>query len=258
MNGQEKYQSVDAMKDLHRMRIEVNSPRDALLLGRILHKKLGGNLIVENIGNFIDADTLSSFIDEHLQDDFPERADYKAALRNMKEPKAKATSSDTRKEFKFSRSNQGGQKGIEIQIVPVGNNNNAHFSHHDIYRIKRQIIEKIRLQGYIRNNGIKNLIARIYDENAFKNNGKHNIPVEQDEAFEHAMKQLELVEIIGADNRNKSQNRDNTAYSNKETLEKYVENYQKSSRKIFSPVETLGRRVHLSIYDIFSENSHQK
>lgn len=40
MDGQEKYNLPDAIKDIHRMRIEVKEPSDAIRIGKVLFQKL--------------------------------------------------------------------------------------------------------------------------------------------------------------------------------------------------------------------------
>lgn len=49
MDGQEKYNLPEAFKDIHRMRIELSAPCEALRTAKILFHKFGKNLKIENV-----------------------------------------------------------------------------------------------------------------------------------------------------------------------------------------------------------------
>lgn len=252
MNTQEKYDSVEAFKDLHRMRIEVSTPKEALLIARLLYKKLSDtnewNIwwapTLENIGGMVSQEEADRFMKKHLGSNMPGRKEFSEELsKAMNEKVSKKAASAKRKELKLTRSEKGGSIWVEIQIVLRDSANEIGYAHHAIYRIKRAILEKIRLQWYIRSNGIDEIIRNTIAEDIQKK-WFNTITIAPEDIKKHAHETLWLIEIIGSDAKSLD-NKKIKAYSNSETLIKYIENYRENAKKIqaiFKHVQATARK----------------
>lgn len=212
IDGQAKYHLLDAVNDLHRMRVEVTDTKHAMSMGSKIFEKLGGNFQIRVIGNMISPEEANLYIDQFLQGN--EQEELRTAFKEIKfETNGKATSAP-RKELRLVRDGKNrANHALEVQIVLSDNTDEIGFAHHDIYRMKRKISTKIRLQSYIRHGEIISIINRIFKENE-KKYGEITIPFPQERVLEYILedmtKKRELVEIYSQ----KTKHSINRSYSN--------------------------------------------
>lgn len=187
MDGQEKYNLPEAFKDVHRMRIEVPNPETALSIWRIIYEKLWWWFTLENDGNMLSEKIIESYIDYSLFDDI--HSPYKESLQHMMRCKKDADKAYRwkRSEFKITRPEREWLSPLEVQIVLVNNQNETWFNHHDIYKIRRKIMAKIRRHWWIWNRWIDTIIDLVYRLNKEMNNGTCTIWIEKPEVKKHIL-----------------------------------------------------------------------
>lgn len=231
IDGQEKYSTLDAFRDIHRMRIEVKTAEDALRIGKILFKKFWEDLTIDNVGWMIPEETQKEYTNSYLVELEDEK--YKNALQKKnKKAKKVQNSSHERMEFRLSRPNTKNNPGIEIQIVLVNNQNETGWSHHAIYEMRRKILAKIRRYGWIRTPGIDVIVEKVFENNAGK-----NLPFSKEYIKKHLLEKLDfLVEIQGnanfsGDLKESHLRKTTKAYTTVEVLEKYKKNYPNTVKK---------------------------
>ena len=140
------------------------------------------------IGNIISPEEVNLYIDQFLQGN--EQEELRTAFKEIKfEASGKATSAP-RKELRLVRDGKNhANHALEVQIVLSDNTNEIGFAHHDIYRMKRKISTKIRLQSYITHREIISIINRIFGENE-KKYGKITIPFSQERVLEYILEDM--------------------------------------------------------------------
>ncbi|MBP6981168.1 hypothetical protein KBB25_00115 [Candidatus Gracilibacteria bacterium] len=231
MDGQEKYNLPEAFKDIHRMRIELRAPCEALRTAKLLFNKFGKSLKIENVGNMVSENDLKEYIQQFCsgEEDKNFREELEKNLSNEKEAvfDAKKAYSSDRQELKLSRNSK---PPIEIQIVLVNNNNETGWAHHDIYKIRRKIVAKIRRHGWIGINGINTIIDAVIEKNTAHNNGKSTIIYSKEQIYKHILSEGFLMPIRGASEGDMNKKIKINHFSTKEVLEKYKHNYSSSSQ----------------------------
>lgn len=231
MDGQEKYNLPDAIKDIHRMRIEVKEPSDAIRIGKVLFQKLWWSFELENSGTFLTQELIEEYTNSYLVN----KADieYKEALQKARKTQKKSYSAE-RQELKLTRAQKNGLTAMEIQIVLVDNQNETGYAHHDIYRMRRKITAKIRRHGWIWTSGIWSIIRRVISENRVKNGWSSSIQFSEEQIYNHILSLPNfLLPIRWKSEWNisrKSRIKINH-YTTREVLEKYQANYPEATSK---------------------------
>ena len=133
--------------------------------------------------------------------------------------------------------------------------NEIGFAHHDIYRMKRKISAKIRLQSYIRHGEIISIINRIFRENE-KNYGKITIPFSQERVLEYILEEMkekwELVEIYTPETKHSK----NPSYSNSRMMTLFQKNYNATTEK--SKIYTIQQNIKGEVHELIRYFKPQK
>jgi hypothetical protein len=233
MDSQEKYNIPEVFKDIHGMRIEVKTKEDALHVASFLYKWIWHDGDLENIGWFIDESTYKNFIMSGYLLGNETFRDKLAELLSRPVPKKKNYSED-RTELKITRK---WSEPIEIQIVTVDNTNETGWGHHDIYKIRRKIVAKIRRHGWIGKSGIKFIIKKTFEENKKRNNGHNTIWRTEETVLEHIMNLPNFLIWIRGASEFPSHKNGTHHFSTKETIEKYKINHPTNTKKDIISVE---------------------
>lgn len=237
MDAQEKYEVAEAHKDTHWLRIEVATEEDALRICKVLFYKLWWDLEIQDIWKLIDTDIFSKYANIYLNEPRSEsfREKFELCLQNPSEKKK--SYSEKRKELKLTRK---WNKPIEIQIVLVNNTNETWYAHHDIYKMRRKIVAKIRRHGWIGITGIKSIIHKVFEENIRENQWKCTIPYSEDLIFEHIIQIPNLlIWIKWATQILRDWNQKIRHYSTLEVIDKYKKNYPNVSKRWNVSIEML-------------------
>lgn len=244
MDGQEKYDLPEAFKDIHRMRIEIEEPANVLRTAKILFQKFWEDLKIENIGKMISEEDYKSYIQQFCSWDedmlFREAIGINFSKETIsKDDTKKKSYSSERQELRLSRN---WESPIEIQIVLVNNNNETGWAHHDVYKIRRKIIAKIRRHGWIGIKGLNLIIDGVIAQNTKQNDGKCTIPFSKKQIYEHIIELPDFLIGIRWKSEWIASRKNNTPknFSTQEVLEKFSGNY---------PEETASWKI-----DVFIKN----
>ncbi len=228
MDGQEKYNLPEAFKDIHRMRIEVQDPNDALRTAKILFQKFWEDLVIDNVGSMISQEVCQEYLQQFCSRN--EDASFRETLEKNFMEKEISTNVENKKSYSSERQelrlSRKWETPIEIQIVLVNNNNETGWAHHDVYKIRRKIIAKIRRHGWIGIKGIEIIIDAVVEQNKKENNGKYTIPYLKEQIYKHIIGADFLIGIHWKSEWGKDRKRVSPRhFSTKEVLEKYQKNY---------------------------------
>lgn len=140
MDSQESYDTIEAFKDLHRMKIEVEDSQEAMRIAKVLYKKLGGDMTLSQRDGFVSKKDAEDYYANYCVED----QEFGKKLIAASQKSSKKITSEAGGELKLTRPEKHGQAGFEVQIIPRNNNMDHGYKHHDVYRIRRKIVAKIR------------------------------------------------------------------------------------------------------------------